>query len=185
MRYIIGLFITIGLIILLIVLLFHHGGGKVPVTKVPLINYSNTDTVVRETIDETINAPQNHRAIQITVGRDSTTFELLQGYDNDPLNTQTYPMTENAYSVFLHALQHAGYTLGNDTSTFKDERGYCPLGKRYIFEVIQNGDDIQRYWATDCGGNAPATFKGKTDTILQLFRNQVPDYDKLTSTAGL
>ena len=189
MRYFIGFLITIGLIILLIVLLFHHGGGgKVPATKTPLINYASTDTVVRETIDQTINAPQNHRTIKITVGRDNTTLELIQGYDGNPLTTKTYPMTESAYSAFLHALQHEGYTLGNDDSALKDERGYCPLGIRYVFEVVDgSGSDIERYWTTSCGGNVPATFRGKTSAIQQLFRLQVPDYDKLTasSTSGL
>ena len=186
MRYIIGFLITVGLIILLIVLLFRPGGGgKVPVTKTPLINYSTTDTVVRETIDQTINAPQNHRTIQITVGRDTTTFELIQGYDGSPLTTTTYPMTESAYSVFLHALQHQGYTLGNDDSALKDERGYCPLGTRYIFEVVNgSGSDIERYWTTSCGGNAPSTFKGNTSNIRRLFELQVPDYSQLTANVG-
>ena len=186
MRYFIGFLITIGLIILLIVLLFHHGGsGKVPATKAPLISYANTDTIVRETMDQVINAPDNHRTIQITVGRDNTTFELIQGYDGNPLTTKTYPMTESAYNVFLHALQHAGYTLGNDDNAAKDERGYCPLGTRYIFEVIDgSGADIERFWTTSCGSGVPSTFKGKTPTILQLFKLQVPDYDHLTANVS-
>lgn len=183
MRYFIGFLISIGLIVLIIVLLFHHGGsGKVPATKAPLISYSNSDTTVREIIDQTINAPQNHRTIQITVGRDTTTFELIQGYDGNPLNTKTYPMTASAYAVFLHALQHEGYTLGNDDSTLKDERGFCPLGTRYIFEVVDgSGSDIERFWTTSCGSGSPSTFKGKTATVLQLFQQQVPDYDTLTA----
>lgn len=179
MRYFIGFLVTIGLIVLLIVLLFHGGNsGKVPQTKVPLISYATTDTVVRETIDETINAPEKHRTIQITVGKDNTTLNIIKGYDGDSQKNLSYPMSESAYGVFLKSLQHAGFTEGNDQSTLKDERGYCPLGKRYIFEVVQGGDSIERYWSTSCAGNAPSTFKGKTSLILSLFQNQVPDYDK-------
>ncbi|HET7320434.1 MAG TPA: hypothetical protein VFI84_02500, partial [Candidatus Saccharimonadales bacterium] len=151
---------------------------KVPQAKVPLISYATTDTVVRETIDETINAPENHRTIQITVGKDNTTLNVIKGYDGDSQKNLTYPMSESAYGVFLKALQHAGFTEGNDQSTLKDERGYCPLGKRYIFEVVQGGDSIERYWSTSCAGSAPSTFKGKTSLVLSLFQNQVPDYDK-------
>lgn len=182
MRYIIGVLISIGLIILLIVLLTHHdNNGKVPLTKTPLISYANTDTVVRETIDDTINAPQDHRITKITVGRNNTTFELIQGYGNNSLKTQLYPMTETAYAVFLRALQHAGFTLGNDSSSLRDERGYCPLGRRYIFEVQQSGSDIERYWTTSCGNNVVSTFKGNVSTVLALFQNQVPNYDQLTN----
>ena len=94
-------------------------------------------------------------------------------------------MTESAYSVFLHSLQHAGYTLGNDDSSVKDERGYCPLGTRYVFEVIDgSGADIERFWATSCGSGVPSTFKGKTPASLQLFKLQVPDYGHLTANLG-
>lgn len=178
MRYFIGFLVTIGLIVLLIMLLFGHGNnGKVQETKAPLSSYAATDTVVRATVDEVINAPDIHRTTQITVGRDSTTFTILKGYDGEILDNQIYPMTETAYAVFLKALQHSGYTLGNDDKSLKDESGYCPLGKRYIFEVIQGGDDIERYWTTNCR-STPSTFKGQTALILHLFRNQVPDYDK-------
>lgn len=187
MRYFIGFLVTIGLIVLLIVLLFHGGNsGKVPQTKVPLVSYATTDTVVRATIDETINAPEIHRTIQITVGRDNTTLNVIKGYDGDSQKNLSYPMTESAYGVFLKALQHAGYTTGNDDSSLKDERGYCPTGSRYIFEVVQGGDSIERYWSTSCGGNAPSTFKGKTSLVLDLFRSQVPDYDKqVNNNSGL
>lgn len=182
MRYFVGFLVTIGLIILLIMLIFGGGGkGKVPVTKEPLISYANTETVVRETIDDTINDVDHHRQIQITVGRDSTDFELQKGYDGDAVQSQSYPMTTASYASFLRALQHAGFTQGNDDKNLKDERGYCPLGKRYIFEVIKDGGDIERYWATSCGNGTPKTFTGHLNTVLSLFRLQVPDYDKIVN----
>src|SRR3954468_10992154 len=171
MRYLIGFLITIGLIVLLIVLLFGGGGGgKVPVTRAPLISYANTDTVVRETIDQQVNDVDHHRQVQITVGRDSTDFELHKGYDGEVLRSQSYSMTASSYASFLRSLQHAGFTQGNDNKDLKDERGYCPLGERYIFEVLQNGDTIERYWVTNCGSGVPKTFNGKTSTVLNLFR---------------
>jgi hypothetical protein len=182
MRYFLGFLITIGLIVLLVVLLFGGGGdkGKVPTTKTPLISYANTDTIVRETIDEKVNDVENHRQILITVGRDSTDFELHKGYDGDVLRSQSYPMTASSYASFLRSLQHAGFTEGNNDDSLKDERGYCPLGKRYIFEVIDSEKTIERFWATSCGNSTPKTFNGKLSTVLDLFQLQVPDYRALT-----
>lgn len=183
MRYIIGFLVTVGLLILLIVLLVTHHGPSQTVT--PLGNYATTSTVVRETIDGPVNAPQDHRQIQITVGRDNTTFDLIQGYDKTSLNTQVYPMTQAAYSAFLYSLQYAGYQKGNSDPKLKDERGYCPLGDRYVFEIIQDGQSIQRYWTTSCGGGAPSTFKGDFGMVVQLFQNQVPNYNSLTENVRL
>lgn len=184
MRYFVGFIITIGLIVALILLLVGHGGGgKVPETKQPLVSYADTATVVRETIDEKVNDVASHRQIQITVGRDNTTFELHKGYDGEVIHSQTYPMTTSSYGSFLKALQHAGFTDGNSDDSLKDERGYCPLGKRYVFEVLDGGNDIERYWTTSCN-SSPKTFNGKTSTVLTLFRLQVPDYDKLTRDSG-
>jgi len=192
MRYFVGIFLTIGLIILLIVLLLPHGGGdggvaspkaKVPITDKALIAYANTDTVVRLTIDGPVNAPQDHRQAVITVGKDQTTFDQVQGYDNSVTNHQTYPNTQSGYSSFLHALAHAGFTKGDTKPADQDERGYCPTGNRYIFELIKNGDDVERFWSTSCG--KPKTYQGNNSLTLQLFKAQVPDYDKQSSTLGL
>ncbi|HET9173979.1 MAG TPA: hypothetical protein VFN56_01715 [Candidatus Saccharimonadales bacterium] len=184
MKYFIGFLVTIGLLILLIVLLVTHHGGK-PSSVTPLVSYANTGTVVRETIDGPINAPQDHRQVQITVGRDNTTFEVLQGYDNDPINTQVFPMTESAYDNFLHALQLAGYQKGNTSSSLKDDTGYCSLGNRYIFEIVNSGQSIQRYWTTSCGGGVPHSFNGNTSLVLELFQKQVPGYFTLTQNVDL
>ncbi|HSW37609.1 MAG TPA: hypothetical protein VLG37_04560 [Candidatus Saccharimonadales bacterium] len=180
MRYLAGFLLTLGLLILLIVLIFNHGGGnKVPVTQKPLVSYANTDTITRLTIDGAIVAPENHRQVQIEVGRNATTFEILQGYDGNVINKQIYPMTLSAYTNFLFALQHSGYTLGTTESKLKDERGYCPDGRRYIYEIEDAaGKKIEHFWSTSCGGLA--TFKGKSSLVLDLFHAQVPNYDQLT-----
>lgn len=184
MRYFIGFLITIGLIVLLIILLVHGGGNKskLPNSSKTLDSYAGTDATVRLTIDESIVAQQEHHAEQITVGRDQVTYEQITGYDGKVTKSQTYANTESSYSTFLHALDHAGFTKGNTASNLKDERGYCPLGQRYIFELIDNGDDVERFWSTNCSG--PKSFLGNTSLNLQLFQKQVPDYNKLTNENG-
>jgi len=181
MRYLIGLLVTIGLLILLIVIIVQSGGNdksKVPDSKKSLESYSLTDAVARLTTDGPINAEQNHQQIQITVGRDDVAIAIKKGYDGAVTNLQTYSNTEASYNAFLHALDRAGFTKGNTTATLKDEGGYCALGSRYIFEFIKDGKTLERYWATSCG--TPKTYLGAIDLTLTLFRNQVPDYDKIT-----
>jgi hypothetical protein len=176
MRYIIGLLVTLGLIILLIVLLVGGGGKpKVPATSKTLDSYASTNAEARLTIDGPVNAASQHQQVRITIDRDNVTFEHLQGYDGNVVTMQRYANTESAYGAFLSALGHAGFTKGNTDKTVADERGYCPLGDRFVMELRQNEKDIERFWATSCGN--PKTYAGNRALTVQLFRAQVPDYD--------
>lgn len=189
MRYFIGFLITIGLIILLIVLLFTGGGDKKnnqsdgtkrPKTVQQLADFASTNAVVRMTIDGPINADQDHQSVQITVGNDDTTYQQFQGYQGTVTSQQAFTNNQAAYSNFLFALGHAGYLLGDDNKLLDNEKGYCPLGDRYVFELIEGGNTIQRYWATSCS-KTPNTYKGNLSLTITLFQAQVPNYDTLVS----
>ena len=182
MRYIIGVLVAIGLVVLLIVLLFSGGGSK-PQNSKSLSSYANSDAVARLTIDGPEVSQQDHHQVQIEVSRDSVTFRKIQGYDGQVLDTRNYDNSLNSYSVFLHALAHAGFTKGNTDPSMKDERGNCALGERYIFELQQDGNDIVRFWSTSCG--SPKTYGGNTALTLGLFQKQVPDYNDLVSNFQL
>jgi len=182
MRYFIGFLITIGLIILLIVLLFGGGGGgnkkKTPVTPRTLTSFANTDAVTQATIDGPINAQSIHEQIKVIVSRDQVVFQHLRGYDGDVVSQQTFVNTENAYNAFLHALETAGFTNGTNVPNTQAWQGQCPTGSRNIFEIVENGDNIARYWSTSCGN--PSTYHGNTPLVIQLFQAQVPGYLTLT-----
>jgi hypothetical protein len=179
MRYFIAFFVTLGLLFLVLFLLFHSGGKpKVPVTPKTLNSYASTDAEAIMTIDGPVNSSQEHQQVRITVGRDDINYEQLQGYNGSVVNMQDFPNSENGYDAFLLSLAHAGFTLGNNSPALRDERGYCALGDRYIFEFQQDGQDIERYWATSCGN--PKTYLGALDLTVTLFQNQVPGYANLT-----
>lgn len=180
MKYIFGFLVTILLIILLIILLVTGGGSKsqAPNSSKTLSTYSDdASALVRLTVDGPIVAPQNHRATRITVSRDSTTFEQLVGYNGQVTLTQTYGNTQTSYLSFLRALQLAGFTKGDKSTDLKNDRGYCALGSRYIFELEASNKRLERFWSTSCGETR--SFDGNTPLNLTLFRNQVPDYNKL------
>lgn len=180
MRYLIGLLVTIGLLILLIVIIVQSGGkGKTPQTTKSLQSYSVTNAVARLTNDGPINAEQIHKQIQITVGQNNVTIETITGYNNSVTYQQNYANTEAGYYNFLSALSHAGFTKGNADPSLKNETGYCPLGNRYVFEFMQDGKKLIRSWATSCG--KPTTYLGALGLTLALFQNQVPEYSTISS----
>lgn len=184
MRYFIGFLITIGLIIMLIVLIFSGGGSKPKTsTAKPLDSYAGTDAEVSMTIDGPINADQNHQQVRVTVGTNSVTYEEISGYDGQVAERQTFHNTEAAYTVFLRSLALAGFTRGDTTPALQDERGRCALGDRYIFELNNDGNKLERYWVTTCGG--AKTFLGDRSTVTQLFKAQVPQYDNLSNNIRL
>lgn len=179
MRYFVAFFVALGLLFLVVFLLFNAGGKpKAVITPRTLDSYASTDAEVVMTIDGPINAAQEHQQVRITVGQGDVTFEQIQGYNGNVVNTQNYANTQSSYDNFLLSLAHAGFTQGDNSSSLRDERGFCALGDRYIFQLQQDGQTIERYWATSCG--KPKTYLGALNLTITLFQNQVPNYNVLT-----
>lgn len=183
MRYLIGLLVAIAVIIFIIIRLLTGGGSPAP-KATDLVGLADTDSVVRMTLSNPVQAASTHREIQITVGRDATDFVLYKGYNGDVVRSKTYDMNQASYSDFLHALEISGhFTKGNDDPAFADEHGYCATGDRYVYEIIDGDGTVkQHYWSTGCG---PKTFRGDADTVQKLFQLQVPDYFDLTGDVEL
>lgn len=185
MRYFIGFMLLIALLILLIVLLITGGGrdDKVVIPPKELASYSSTDAQVSFRYDGRINAASLHRQILITVDRDYVVYKQLAGYDGQVILTRKFANTENSYNVFLSALGHLGFTESDDDPALQNEKGYCPLGQRYIFEMNEGAEQLERSWATSCGGTK--TYLGALTTTISVFQAQVPNYSQLSSTVQL
>jgi hypothetical protein len=75
-------------------------------------------------------------------------------------------------------LDIAGYSKGAvGSGVDTDDRGFCPQGERYNFEILNGSKQIQNFWATSCGGQG--TFKGNVPTVINLFMAQMPDYNNV------
>lgn len=193
MRYFVGFLITICLLILLIVLLVTGGGGNgggnksapqtssKPRTVSQLAALADTDADVQMVIDGKINADQNHTAIRVTVDNTDVTYEQIQGYQGTVVNKQVFNNNTSAFSNFLYAIGHSGFLLGDSSSRLANETGFCPLGHRYVFTLTEGGQNLQRYWSTNCKGLI-GTYNGNLGLTLTLFQLQVPNYSTLTST---
>jgi hypothetical protein len=183
MRYFLVFLITVGLIVLVFVIIlksFSSAPSK-PVT--PLVDYSNTNTVIEITIDGPVNDNQDHNAVQMIVGQTQSEINIVQGYQNAVVNTQSYPNNSAAYGWFLRSLDLAGYTEGKSNSNLTDYRGYCSTGDVYVFQVLTGSTVNEQYWATSCGG--PGTFKGNMSLVETLFQAQFPDYGDITSNINI
>jgi hypothetical protein len=183
MRYLLGFLATIGLIILILVLLLRGGGSSASAPKaLNLADYARSDSGAHLTIDGPVVADQTHQEVKIDVDASQVTFSLYDGYEGNLINQQTYLNNQEAYTNFLLALQHQGFTNGNNDTKMKDERGYCALGQRRVYSFTDSGNTLMRYWSTGCNVK---TFKGNSDNVTKLFKLQVPDYSKLTQGTQL
>jgi len=186
MRYIVGLLLGIGLIVLTFILIFKafSGGSDAPKDKaIDLNDYATTSAIVRYTIDGVTNADQIHNKIRITVSQDTILYEQIQGYEGKLINSKTYPNNSQSYGTFLRSLDLAGFDNGKDEFD-DDERGYCATGKRYVYEALDGGDTLIRWWGTSCS-KAIGSFEGNSSNVRTLFQRQVPDYSKLSSGVRL
>ena len=181
MRYFIGFLVTIGLFILLIVILVGGGGdsNNKEVKNRPLSSYANTDATAIMTVDGEVNSAHVHQQIRISVNKDQVRYERIRGYDGKVEDSRIYSNSTNAYTAFLKSLAFVGFTKGETPKGLADERGYCPLGSRYVFELSQGSRDVQRLWTTSC--DKEKTYMGNRPATVELFQRQVPDYNQLSS----
>jgi hypothetical protein len=183
MRYFLVFLITIGLIVLVFVIIlksFSSAPSK-PVT--PLTDYSNTNTVVEMTINGPVNDNQDHNAVQMIVGQTQSEINIIRGYQDNVINTQSYPNNSAAYGWLLRSLELAGYTEGKSDPSLSDYRGYCTAGDVYVFQVLSGSTVIEQYWATSCGGQGNS--KGNIPLIESLFQAQFPDYGDITTNINI
>lgn len=180
MRYLIGFLGIIAILILIIVLIVRGGGSGTAPGEIDLADYLTSTSQVRYTIDERVQADQTHEVTRISVNQNEATLDIMQGYEGHIVKSKTYLNNSPAYAAFLMALKRSGYTEGNHNKDVQDERGFCPLGKRYVYELFDDGKQVQRLWNTSCGD--AGTFRGKSSTIQKLFELQIPDYDDLTDS---
>jgi len=185
-RLIIGIG-SIFLILFTIILIFFRGGGQPTTPRTeklkPLAQYATTSAQVSMTIDGRVNGEDVHRSIRVTVSQYLRTLDIIGGYSGNILTTQSFSNTQDAYGVFLRAINDAGFLARNSDYKIDDERGKCPLGLRQVFELNDAGDSLSRLWSSSCSN--VGTLKGSRTSLQTLFKLQITDYNELTSGVRL
>lgn len=186
-RYIIAAILVIVGIIVLFRVVTNRGNTAdtsqqtQPATVLP--DYAGTDAIVSMTIDGRIIGEEEHRAVRVTISRTNRRIEIIQGYSGKVIETRSYANTQEAYNIFLRALEKAGFTKTRDLDD-KDERGVCPNGTRTIYELTDGTRQVIRSWTTSCGSKL-GTYNGSISLTQTLFREQIPDYNKLVGSVDL
>jgi hypothetical protein len=183
MRYGVGVIAIVAAAFLAIFLILARGGDK-PTTRtkqpLKLVEYASRNSEVTLTTQGRIVGLDKFKSVRISVSAQERTIDVLTGYNGDIEKTQTLTNTEQAYDAFLHALQTADF-MRTKKALYPDERGVCPLGHRYIYDLEDDNSQILHSWSANCGN--VGTSAGRTALVRQLFQNQIPDYNKFT--AGL
>lgn len=188
-RLIIFLTISIGLVLLL-VLIFGIGdsnknstSSSKPAKNTPavLTDYITPESKMVLTIDGTINGDDIHRSIRITVDHNDRELEVIQGYQNNVIQRNTFVNNMSAYDSFVHALGRTGFGKVRKTSD-TDIRGVCATGQRYTFEVYDDGKNVSRTWSATC---TKGTSMAMAPQVLALFKAQITGYGELTKTVNL
>jgi hypothetical protein len=146
-----------------------------------LIDHIDDGSLVRLTIEGPVNADELHRANVITVASDSRALDVYKTYSDQNALSQSYGNNPSAYTDFMQALNDAGFTKERKPTSQHDEKGACPSGQRYIYELISNDRVTMRLWSSSCNDKRE-TFGGNESVVRMLFESQIPDYTKAVNS---
>lgn len=185
-RYFIGVGLVIVVLLLIVVFVFNRG-DKTPTTTqntapAELIEYADKNSEVSlMTVGKLVGNDQ-HRSVRITVSGSERRIEVISGYDQQVLSSQTYLNNQAAYEAFLSGLGGQGFTRSKKTNV-SDSRSVCPTGQRYEYRLTENGEERSNLWSVSC--DKSGNFNGRAGTVRQLFQRQIPDYSQQTSGVTL
>lgn len=149
--------------------------SKKATTQFSLIDYIDKDSAVSVTTGGPIVGEDQYKSIRVTISKQVRTVDVLVGYEMSVQKTTSLANTPAAYDVFLRSLNRAGFANAK-TASVNDERGLCPLGSRYSYELKEGSKSVFRTWATTCGRFF--TFNGNGPLVQTLFQAQITDYSR-------
>lgn len=109
----------------IIIMVVIFGGGKKqptpsgPVLK-PLPEYASTTAAVSFTTDGIVNGDELHRSIRITVSANQRELDVLQGYNPQVISSKTFTNNQDAYTVFLKAINNSNFLAKQ-----KKDQSFC------------------------------------------------------------
>ena len=175
MKYVFGVLGVI-FVVILVVVLITRGGDRAPEEPPVVVSEEAREGVSAVYTEKgVITGEDRRRSIRIIVNQDERRLEILTGYGDAIERAQTYPNTHSAFEAFLIALDSEGFDREQLEPIGIDERGACPLGRTYIYELIEFSQPLIDLWGTSCGTKI-GTFAGDKAAIRKLFQLQIPDY---------
>jgi hypothetical protein len=128
-------------------------------------------------------ANDDQRSYIISVSQNVVGIKTYKNYGLTLIDEKSYRNTAEAYEFFLSALTNLDVTsLSRNASTEIDfeDLGVCPTGRKFIVNL----DSSTLRWSTSCNRNdGNAGFN--MNAVGNLFRQQVPDFNEITSGLGI
>ena len=188
MKYVIGVLATIAVAIFAIILIVSRGEPPRDQNldadpQADLTEYVDTAATVSFTTEGELTADEERRAIRVRINRNERVIEILTGYDEQVERSERFSNNQAAFDAFMHGLKEAGFTREQEPE-HDNEKGICPFGRRYLFELREFGNSIVNLWATSCD-NDDGTFGGNRHQVRRLFEEQIPDYRQLVNDVDL
>lgn len=140
--------------------------------------------VARFTVSGPVVASKEHRSYTVEVNPNVVVITLYSDYGQKELDQKSYKNNEQAYSVFLSALDVAEVTSRISGTNEEDDllfEGQCSTGRRYIVAL----DDQLVRWSVSCNSQSGTIAKSNMSTIRRLFNEQVPDIEEILEDTGL
>lgn len=151
--------------------------------KIDLATYNKESSFIRLTVKGPVVASEKYQSYQIEVGQNYRELKIFKGYNGETATEQRYSNDSTAYEALLKSLKRYNFT--SKKSDFgNDETGYCATGKRYIYELFDHGNLVQRTWNTSCG-TTTGTFNGSGTSSRSLLKKQIPEFTKLTEKLSI
>lgn len=188
MKYFAGVLGVLVLLFVVFLLILGRGNdssapqGTAVVRPAQLADYASQNSVVSVTTVGRLVGDEQHREVRISVSQNERRLEVLSGYNQQVIQSQTYANTRAAYETFLSAIGARGFLSSKKSDL--DPRSVCPTGNRYVYDLSVNGEHTSNLWITSCSKKT-GTFNGNSATIRQIFQQQIPDYNKQLQNVNL
>lgn len=186
MKYILGVIAVILVALVAIAMVTRPRQPDTPEgeRQVVLSDEARAGTSVSLTTQGKLVGQTERQAIRIKVSQDERRVEILTGYEEAVERAHTFPNTAAAYETFLIALEGLGFSQKRENNVKDDERGACPTGKTYVYELKEFSQQRLRMWDSSCGSKS-GTLGGRGSTIRKVFEAQIPDYRKVVKDVRL
>ena len=160
-------------------------------------NQAATDTTEQSLLDTSpsssvsmsvrgpIVADENFHSYKIVVSPNSRQITTYNGYLGTVVAQQNLSNNTAAYDQFVHALDLAKMTAGNQPADGEgDVKGICATGRLTEFSILSNDQPVETLWTSSCSGSQ-GTLRANANQLSNLFTAQIPEAQTMSRAVSL
>ena len=151
------------------------------INQIPLSDYTKNGAKLRFRFVGPVVADEKHKEIIYEVGQGSRSVKIIKGYNATVEKEMVLSNNFNAYDSFASALYATRFTEERESQKDKKYGGECPSGNIYTAELVDVDGKVKKsLWRASCLSKT-GTLNASYSTILDLFKDQFPDYGKFAA----